>query len=252
MAERFGVAGWPVAHSRSPAMFAAAFAELGLDDHRYQRLPIPRDVAAETIRALPAAGFAGINVTMPHKEVALGVAQTATETAKGVGAANTLTFGPDGAIHADNTDAPALLGALGEPPGTALVLGAGGSARAVVWALQQAGAEVAVLARSRARAEVLGVRLVDRPIRSEVLVNCTPVGMDDPDEMPIEPAGFLTVVDLVYQAGTTALLRRAEELGARTVDGAEILARQGALSFERWTGRPAPLDAMRRAARAGN
>src|SRR5688572_9691269 len=165
-------------------MFAAAFAERGLDDHRYQRLPIPHALAAETIRALPYANFAGINVTMPHKEVALGVATSATETAKGVGAANTLTFEPDGAIHADNTDAPALLAALGDPPGTALVLGAGGSARAVVWALQQAGTEVAVLARTRSRAEVLGVRMVDRPIASECLINCTPDGMDDPEAMP--------------------------------------------------------------------
>lgn len=252
VARRFGVAGWPVAHSRSPAMFAAAFAELGLAGHRYQRLPIPRELARETLAALPAAGFAGANVTMPHKEVALGIAHEASDRAREIGAANTLTFKPDGTIHADNTDAPALLDALGEPPGTALVLGAGGSARAVVWALQRAGAEVSVLARTPRRAELFGVRMVTKPIRAECLVNCTPVGMDDPDAVPADPEGYFTVVDLVYQSGPTALLRRAHAAGARTVDGLEILVRQGALSLERWLDRPAPLDAMRRGALRGH
>ena len=252
MARRFGVAGWPVKHSRSPAMHRAAYEALGLTDHHYQRLPLPPELFNETVRALSRAGFAGINVTIPHKERALGLAGTATPRAREIGAANTLTFGPDGAIHADNTDAPGLLAALGDPPGTALVLGAGGSARAVVWALRQAGTEVAVLARTRSRAEVLGVRMVDRPIRAECLVNCTPVGMETADEVPVAPEGFMTVVDLVYREGGTALVRRAEQAGATTIDGIEILVRQGALSFESWTGREAPLDAMRLAARAAN
>jgi shikimate dehydrogenase len=177
------------------------------------------------------------------------VAQTATDRARGIGAANTLTFGDDGTIHADNTDAPGLLAALGVAPESALVLGAGGSARAVVWALQQAGTDVAVLARSRKRAEILGVRLVDHVIAAECLVNCTPVGMEDPELLPADPTGFATVVDLVYQSGPTRLLREAEAAGARTIDGLEILVRQGAESFARWTGRDAPLDAMRRGAR---
>ncbi len=251
MTRRFGVVGWPVDHSRSPAMFAAAFAELGLGDHRYQRVPVPPELAGETIAALGGAGFAGVNVTMPHKEAALAVAGTATERARAIGAANTLTFGADG-IDADNTDAPGLMAALGEPPESALVLGAGGSARAVIWALRDAGADVSVLARTPARAEGLGARLVDRPVEAECLVNCTPVGMRDPSELPLDPVGFDTVVDLVYGRDTTALLRRAIDDGARAIDGLEILVRQGALSFERWTGRPAPLDAMRRAARALN
>jgi shikimate dehydrogenase len=229
-------------------MFRAAFAELGLDDHHYQRLPIPSELFAETVRALPQAGYAGINVTIPHKERALMLTTSATERARAIGAANTLTFTERG-IEADNTDAPGLLAALGDPPGTALVLGAGGSARAVVWALRQSGAEVAVLARTRSRAEVLGVRLVDRAIRAECLVNCTPVGMEEADEAPVDPGGYETVVDLVYREGGTALVQQAERAGKRVVDGIEILVRQGALSFEGWTGRPAPLDAMRRAAR---
>ncbi|HEX8122632.1 MAG TPA: shikimate dehydrogenase [Solirubrobacteraceae bacterium] len=250
MIQRLGVVGWPVDHSRSPAMFQAAFQHLGLEhDHRYQRVPIPPELAAETIAALGGAGFAGVNVTMPHKATALGIATVATDRAKAIGAANTLTFEPDGTIHADNTDAPGLIDALGEPPRTALVLGAGGSARAVVWALKEAGTDVSVLARTPARAEGLGARIVDAPTPADCLVNCTPIGMDDPDALPADPEPYATVVDLVYQSGRTALLRRAEAAGARTVDGIEVLVRQGALSFERWTGLEAPLDAMRRGAR---
>ena len=106
-----GVCGWPVAHSRSPAMHNAALAEVGVD-WRYLLLPLPPQLFSETVRALPAAGFRGVNVTIPHKEAALALADEATETARAIGAANTLTFGADGTIHADNTDAPGLLAAL--------------------------------------------------------------------------------------------------------------------------------------------
>ena len=110
---RLGVCGWPVAHSRSPQMHNAALAQvLGLDDWRYQLLPLPPHLFTETVKALPAAGFRGVNVTIPHKEAALALADDATETARAIGAANTLTFEPDGAIHADNTDAPGFLHAL--------------------------------------------------------------------------------------------------------------------------------------------
>ncbi|HEX2084902.1 MAG TPA: shikimate dehydrogenase [Solirubrobacteraceae bacterium] len=247
---RFGVLGWPVKHSRSPAMHNAAYAALGLRDHRYQHLPVPPELLAETVRALPRAGFAGANVTIPHKEAALAVADEATERARAIGAANTLTFSDDGTIHADNTDAPGLLAALGDDvPRTALVLGAGGSARAAIWALRQAGAEVSVLARTPARAEGLQARIVDTPEPAECLVNCTPIGLDDPDALPADPRGYATVVDLVYRDGGTRLVREAQSAGARTVDGLEILVRQGALSLEIWTGLEPPLDAMRLAAR---
>ena len=249
---RFGVLGWPVAHSRSPAMHEAAYAALGLEGWRYQRLPVPPELFDETVRALPGAGFAGANVTIPHKEAALALADEATERAREIGAANTLTFGDDGRIAADNTDAPGLLAALGGEVGrTALVLGAGGSARAVVWALRGAGAEVAVLARTPERARGTGAQVVLEPVPADLLVNCTPVGLDDPDATPLEdPSPYATVADMVYREGGTELLRRAERAGARTVDGLEVLVRQGALSLESWLGRPAPLEAMRRAARA--
>ena len=249
--QRFGVLGWPVAHSRSPAMHRAAYEELGLRDWHYQRLPVPPELFDETVRALGPAGFAGANVTIPHKEAALRLADEATEAARAIGAANTLTFREDGTIHADNTDAPGLIAAVGELPPDALVLGAGGSARAAIWALRQEGVAVKVWNRTRARAEGLGAEVVDAPGPASMLVNCTSVGLDDPDAVPAAPEGYPVVVDLVYREGGTALERRARAAGARVVDGLEILVRQGALSLERWSGVAPPLDVMRRAARSG-
>jgi len=257
---RLGVLGWPVRHSRSPAMHNAALATLGLAGWRYQLLPVPPDLFAETVRALPAAGFLGANVTVPHKEAALALATEATPAALAIGAANTLTFGGGRAIEADNTDAPGLLAALPEPPAgrRALVLGAGGSARAAAWALREAGAaDVAVLNRTRERADQLaadlGVRVVTGPEPADLLVNCTTVGLQDERATPVDLAeldGFGTVVDLVYRAGGTTLVRAARAQGHPTVDGLEILVRQGALSLQRWTGHAAPLDVMRVAAGA--
>jgi shikimate dehydrogenase len=260
---RLGVLGWPVAHSRSPAMHNAALAATGLDrDYVYERVAVTPEALAATVAGLAAAGFAGVNVTIPHKEAALALATDASADAREIGAANTLTFGPkDGAIRADNTDAPGLLDALGEPaPASALVLGAGGSARAVAHALRSVGAAVAVWNRTPARAGALaadiGVAAVSGPVDAEVLVNCTSVGLHDPaatfKELPVSAddiGRYACVVDLVYRDGGTELLRAAERRGCRCVDGLEILVRQGARSFQIWTGRSAPLDVMRRAAR---
>jgi shikimate dehydrogenase len=247
---RYGVLGWPVGHSRSPAMMHAA----GLT--RYQRLPVAPEAFDDTVRALGAAGFRGANVTIPHKQAALALATTASDAARQIGAANTLTFGEDGSIAAENTDAPGLLEALGDPPRSALVLGAGGSARAVIWALKQAGADVFVWNRTAERARGLGARVVTQAVAAEVLVNCTSVGLDRSSsvfkELPLDADAvgeYATVVDLVYRAGGTVLIREAARRGARTIDGLEILVRQGALSFTLWTGLPAPLDIMRAAAR---
>jgi shikimate dehydrogenase len=231
-------------------MFRAAFEATKLEDHRYQHLPIPPHLFEETVKALPGAGFSGVNVTIPHKEAALAASDIATQTAREIGAANTLTFTEDGTIDADNTDAPGFIAALGAVPGTALVLGAGGSARAVVWALRRAGAEVSVLARTPERARGWDATVVDDVVEAECLVNCTPLGMKPGEEVEVDPSGFEVVVDLVYRDGPTALIERAERAGARTVDGLEILVRQGALSFQRWTGIDPPLDAMRRGAGA--
>jgi shikimate dehydrogenase len=259
---RLGVLGWPVAHSRSPAMHNAALREVGLSDWRYQRLPVAPELFAETVRALAGAGFAGANVTIPHKEAALALADEATEAARAIGAANHLALAPGGAIAADNTDAPGILAALGDRrPASALVLGAGGSARAAAYALAQAGAAVAVWnrkpERARALAADLGVEAVGAAVAAEVLVNCTSVGLTDPSstfkELPVKADSlgeYACVVDLVYRTGGTVLAREAQRRGSQVIDGLEILVQQGALSFEGWTGRAAPVQVMREAARA--
>ena len=258
---RLGVLGWPVAHSRSPAMQNAALAALGLTDWIYQRLPVPPELFEETVRALPGSGFAGANVTIPHKEAALALANEATPEARAIGAANTLIFGPGGAIAADNTDGEAIRQVLPDG-GRALVLGAGGSARAAVWALKQAGAEVTIWNRTPERAVALGEELgawpwtADQP--TDTLVNCTAVGLHEADDpfanLPITPElveHATLVVDLAYGAAETALVRAARGMSIETVDGLEILARQGALSLRRWTGREPSLDVMRAAAARG-
>lgn len=264
-ATRLGVLGWPVAHSRSPAMQNAALKALGLSDWRYQHLPVPPEAFEETVRALGAAGFKGANVTIPHKQAALQVATSATDAARRIGAANTLTFGQEREIHADNTDAPGFLAALPEPPrpgASALVLGAGGSARAVVHALVGAGTDVYVWNRTPARAsslvQQLGGRAVDRARPADLLVNCTAAGLLQPskdlEELPVSADSvgtYATVVDLVYRPGGTALIGAAASAGCRTVDGLEVLVRQGALSLEAWTGLPAPVHVMREAALGG-
>ena len=246
-----GVLGYPVAHSRSPAMMAAAFRELGLD-WRYFRLPLPPELFAETVSSLAGSGYAGANVTIPHKLAALELAGEATPAARAIGAANTLTVSND-RIEADNTDAAGILDALGEPlPERALVLGAGGAGRAAVWALKEAGTDVAVWNRTPERAEGLGARRVERPEAAELVVNATSVGMGGQAGTAallgledIDPPEVL--VDLVYGDEPTALARWAADRGARVVDGREVLVRQGARSLERWTGVAAPVETMRAA-----
>jgi shikimate dehydrogenase len=239
-------------------MHNAALRALGLTDWRYQLLPVPPERFAETVRALPRLDFRGINVTIPHKEAALAVADEATETARAVGAANTLTFEND-RIHADNTDVTGFLSALPQSvyDKDALVLGAGGSARAVLYALRQAGARsIHVWNRTEARARALAREFKALPglAPAEIIVNCTAVGLPDPEStfkaLPLRAdevgAGHL-VVDLVYRPGGTVLLNTAKAGGAAVAGGLEILVAQGAASLERWTGRTAPVEAMREA-----
>jgi shikimate dehydrogenase len=243
-------------------MHNAALAALGLHGWRYQKLPIPPDAFSATARALEAAGFRGINVTIPHKEAALALADTATDTARAVGAANTLSF-EDGRVAADNTDVAGLLSAIPkrhQPRGRrALVLGAGGAGRAAVHALVQAGAaDVMVWNRTPERAErlcaELGGRAVVEPEPADLIVQCTSVGLSAADSafkgLPIDADAFgvgTCVVDMVYRAGGTAFLAAARSRGGDVVDGLEVLVGQGARAFEQWTGRSAPIDVMRRA-----
>jgi shikimate dehydrogenase len=247
-----GVLGFPVGHSRSPEMMNAAFHVLGLD-WRYLRLPLPPERFDEAVRALPGSGYRGANVTIPHKLAAHDLADELSDAARAIGAVNTLTFADDGRITGDNTDAGGLLDAIGEPvSGTALVLGAGGAARAAAWALAQAGAEVTVWSRTPEHAAELaadlGVGHSERPGPSELMVNATSVGLragDTLDGLPLVDARL--VVDLVYGAEVTPVVRWAEERGARVVDGLEVLVRQGARSLALWTGEEPPVEVMRRA-----
>jgi len=262
--KRLAVLGHPVAHSRSPAMHNAALAELGLaGEWSYEAIDVAPDEFEARVRSMAAGECVGANLTIPHKEAALALADELSETAREIGAANTLSF-VDGAIRADNTDAPGFLAALGERAGgeRVLVLGAGGAARAVVWALLREGVEVGVWNRTELRSRNLCDDLGGTPVAEpdaseyELIVNTTAVGLGGEDpfaELPLSADGFgpgQTVVDMVYGDEPTHLLAAAAAAGATTVDGIEILVRQGALSLEIWTGLAPPLGTMRAAARA--
>jgi shikimate dehydrogenase len=246
-------------------MHSAALAELGLgEEWSYEAIEVAPDAFEERVRAMPGEGFVGANVTVPHKGAALSLADELSETAREIGAANTLVFA-DGEVRAENTDGEGFLRSLPVSPAgrRALVLGAGGAARAIVWALLREGAEVEVWNRTELRSrhlcEELGGATVDAPDQAayELIVNTAAVGLrlgEDPfAELPLIADAFAadqTVIDMVYGSRPTALLRAAATAGATTIDGIEILVQQGALSLEIWTGRPAPLDTMRAAARA--
>jgi shikimate dehydrogenase len=242
----------------------AALRAVGLgEDWHYGLLPVVPERFEEVVSALPGAGFRGANVTIPHKAAALRLATEATGRARAIGAANTLVFEPDG-IHADNTDAPALIAALpfAVRGRTALVLGAGGSARAAVWALLDAGAaEVRVWNRTAERARGLAAELGAVPVTgaepADLLVHCTSNGLLESDrtfkQLPLEAdelGRYDCVVDFVYSDTETELARCARSLAVPVVDGLELLVGQGALSFQRFTGLNAPVDAMRAAVRA--
>jgi shikimate dehydrogenase len=265
-----GLIGWPVEHSLSPAMHNAAFDALGLN-WRYVPLPVPPGQVEAAVRGLAALGFCGANVTVPHKRAVMPVLGSIGPSASALGAVNTLVIGrrADGApsVGGFNTDSKGFVGALRqggfepEGDGDAVVVGAGGAARAVVFGLLWSGSgEVAVLNRTLERAQALvsdlgshpgyAARLRALPLTEEtlvesaraadLLVNATTVGMwphvDDsvwPDTVPV-PA-HLAVFDLVYNPLETRLLRQALNAGARAVDGLGMLVRQGALAFDMWT-----------------
>jgi len=268
---RLAVLGYPVSHSRSPAMQNAALEALGLDhEWSYGAIEVPPEGFEEQVRKLAAGDYAGVNVTVPHKAAALALADVKVEVAHWVGAANTLVF-EGGEITAHNTDVqgffhslPAHLTDLDALEGRrALVLGAGGAARAVVWKLDGAGAEVDVWNRTASRAEAMCKDIesdaspVVAPVQGEydLIVNTTAVGLrgENPFEhLPLDRERFdprQVIVDMAYSDVPSALLTAAEDAGAITVDAIEILVQQGALSLEIWTGRQPDLDVMREAAR---
>jgi shikimate dehydrogenase len=249
-------------------MHTAALESMGLGgDWSYEAIEVSAESFEALVRSLPGDGFAGVNVTLPHKLAALSVADSASQAAEEIGAANTLTF-TAGWIEAENTDASGIVDALPVPPGgkTALVLGAGGSARAAAWALKRGGADVNVWNRTSAKAESLaaelGVGLETKG--AQIIVNATTVGLrtanqaGEPDSeasdlkhLSVLTDGFQAevVMDLVYGSRETELIAAARAAGASVVDGLEVLVRQGAASLRLWTGIDPPIEAMLDAAR---
>ncbi|WP_204112595.1 shikimate dehydrogenase [Shimia biformata] len=265
-----GVIGHPIAHSKSPTLHGHWLKTYGLRGHY-----IPMDVAPANLetalRSLPKLGFVGANVTIPHKERVMEIADLITDRATLIGAANTLIFREDGKIHADNTDGYGFLENLrqGAPDwapgaGPAVVLGAGGAARAVIVSLLEAKVpEIILTNRTRTRADKLRedfgtrIRVVDWVQAGNALedgalvVNTTSLGMTGKQELRVPLDGLnpkSVVTDLVYTPLTTRLLREANERGCRTVDGLGMLLHQAVPGFERWFGkRPEVTDATRRA-----
>jgi shikimate dehydrogenase len=269
-----GVIGAPVAHSRSPALHGYWLRKYGIRGF-YIPLEVAQADLEEVLRAMPKMGFVGANVTIPHKETALRLADIVSDRAALIGAANTLIFRPDGKIHADNTDGYGFLENLrqGAPgwradAGPCAVLGAGGAARAVVASLLEAGAEeIRLTNRTRNRAEALRAEFGTKVVTYDwvqagnaldgaaTVVNTTSLGMVGKSEFRVPLDGLspqAVVTDLVYTPLDTALLVRAREIGCRTVDGLGMLLHQAVPGFERWFGvKPEVDEALREAVLAG-
>jgi shikimate dehydrogenase len=237
-----GLLGWPTSHSLSPPMQNAAFAALGLD-WAYVPLPTPPETLRDAVRGLVATGFAGANVTIPHKQAVMEHCDEIDDVARAGGSVNTLVV-EDGRVLGSSTDGAAVTGQIEASGRRALVLGAGGASRAVVSALEAVGAEVAVASRRDPAWPPSGDGF-------DVLVNATPVK----DEVIVWPRAGQQVVDLAYKpdGSPTALIVAAQATGCHPcVDGLDVLLAQGAASLERWTGLPAPLVAMRTALRGAS
>ena len=253
-----GVIGSPVGHSKSPQLHGHWLKTYGLDGFYIPMEVAPNDLE-DVLRTLPKMGFVGVNITIPHKEAVLHLADLVTDRATLIGAANTLIFRPDGKIHADNTDGYGFLENLrsGAPDwdpkdGAAAVLGAGGAARAVIVSLLDAGVpEILLSDRTRARAEKLQsdfgnrVRVYDwvqagnMIEEAALVVNTTSLGMVGKAEMRVPLDGIqkeAVVTDVVYNPLRTKLLDVAAEKGCVTVDGLGMLLHQGVPGFERWFG----------------
>jgi shikimate dehydrogenase len=276
-----GLLGWPVSHSLSPAMHNAAFAHLDLD---WRYVPLPVDPAQpgaipQAVAGLRALGLRGVNVTVPHKQAVMGCVDRLSPAAEAIGAVNTIAVEKDGSLLGDNTDAAGFIGDLRDhgvdlQDRHVLVLGAGGSARAVVYGLAQAGvARIAIANRTLETAQALVAALQPHALgcpmtafalptdlpglapQADLIVNCTSLGMTPnvdtspwPQDLPFRSGQI--VYDLVYNPAGTRLLRQAANSGAQAIGGLGMLVWQGAFAFERWTGTPAPVYIMRSAAEA--
>jgi len=268
-----GIMGWPVAHSRSPAMHNFWLEEQRIDG-AYVPLPVRPEQLEHALRALPALGFRGCNLTIPHKQLALSIIDRVEPLARRIGAVNTIIIAPDGSLEGRNTDAFGFRETLRETvpdwkpaSGPAVVLGAGGAARAVVAALIEARVrEIRLINRTEARAELLARALANPSSRITVLpwsdrdralaeagllVNTTSLGMAEEPALEIDLALLslsAIVVDIVYVPLETALLAAARQRGHRVVDGLGMLLHQGRPGFEAWFGAPVRVTRELRAA----
>jgi shikimate dehydrogenase len=258
-----GILGWPVSHSRSPRLHGLWLQRHGVDG-AYVPLPVAPERFAPAVRALADLGFRGANVTIPHKEAAFAVCDRVDATAHRAGAVNTLVF-RDGLIEGSNTDGWGFLANCAETVpgwradrGPAVLLGAGGSARAIAAALLDAGCpRVTLVNRTKARAEALAAALggpiavAETPPLADaaLLVNTTALGMQGQPPLPIALAGLpatAVVADIVYVPRETALLRAATARGLATVDGLGMLLHQARPGFEAWFGVAPAVDAALR------
>jgi shikimate dehydrogenase len=268
-----GLIGDPVGHSVSPAMHNAAFRTLGLD-YAYLPFRVRRDDLPAALQGMRALNIRGLNVTIPHKVAALALLDEIDPLAKQIGAVNVLVNN-SGRLTGYNTDAEGFLQVLSghgiEAQGrNVAVLGAGGAARAIAFALASRGASLTILNRTPGAALSCAADIsgsTGQPVKAleltranlaavlegaSLLVNATSIGMLPAGD--VSPVGRellgsqLTVVDIVYNPHKSRLLREAGQAGAMTINGLEMLIRQGALAFEKWTGRQPPLEVMRRAA----
>lgn len=259
-----GVIGHPIAHSRSPRLHGHWLARYGIAGH-YVPLDVAPDDLESVLSALPRAGFVGCNVTIPHKEAALALADTVSDRAALIGAANTLVFQADGSIFADNTDGYGFMANLRQhvpdwrpEADPAAILGAGGAARAVIASLLEAGVpEIRIANRTRARAAALRDEFGDRLVVHDwdragdmlgdavTVVNATSVGMAGKADLHL-PTDTLpptaVVTDLVYTPLVTPFLAAAAARGCRTVDGLGMLLHQAAPGFEHWFGHRPEVD----------
>ncbi len=268
-----GVIGHPIAHSKSPKLHGYWLKRYNLTGHY-----IPMDVAQkdlqQTLELLPKLGFVGLNVTIPHKESVLKIADVVTDRAALIGSANTLIFRKDGRIHADNTDGSGFIANLRQnapnwvpSEGPAAVFGAGGAARAVIAALIEMGVpEIRLANRTRPRAEALradfGAKVViydwvkagNMLEGAATVVNTTSLGMIGKPDFRVPLDGLerkALVTDLVYNPLKTQFLQEAEAAGCTIVDGLGMLLHQAAPGFERWFGVRPEVDAETRAAVLG-
>jgi len=255
-----GVIGYPVEHSLSPIMHNAAFAALDMTDWRYDKIAIPPDILAHSLKTLRDNHIVGVNVTVPHKEAALGLVY-ADILAQRVGAVNTIDLRTN---KATNTDVGGFMDDLAANEidvtgAKVVVLGAGGAARAIVYGLSEAGAQIGIVNRTPERARELfrslaasGEVMTHQQAAAwgaSLIVNCTSVGMYPNGEanawdMSVPFPRGVTVYDTIYRPARTQLMELAEVNGGHGINGMGMLVRQGAAAFKLWTGVEPPIEVM--------